>query len=193
MDVRLVVAEGPARTRAVRLHSAKILVGRRHGCGLRIPSAEVSRRHCLLRTEDGYLTVEDLQSANGTYLNGRAVAATEVVRPGDRLQIGPVTFVVEYRLTRAAADRLGGRAADDAEPVEIVEEDSGLAEEEPIVAADAEFAEVELLEADDAPLPVEEGELGLLPEGDNLRDILSQIEEDASSEPRAKKPRRRRD
>src|SRR4051812_4473060 len=100
MDVRLVVEKGAARSRAIRLHSEETIVGRRHGCDLRIPSASVSRRHCLLSFRDGFLSVEDLLSANGTYLNGERVAGKQVVRPGDRLDVGPVTFVVEYQLTQ---------------------------------------------------------------------------------------------
>jgi hypothetical protein len=130
-----------------------------------------------------------------------------VVRPGDRLQIGPVTFVVEYQLTRAAAAKLRPRPASDDEPiaVELAEPGNDSAEELPIVAAEeSDFAVVELLEPgedaaptkkrdadpDDAPLPVDEDDIKQIPAGDELRDILSQIE-DASQAPRQRKRRKR--
>jgi pSer/pThr/pTyr-binding forkhead associated (FHA) protein len=57
----------------------------------------VSRLHCrLLVGADGLVRVEDLGSVNGTLINGTPIHGLEVVRPGDRLGLGPVTFVVEY-------------------------------------------------------------------------------------------------
>src|ERR1700746_1475281 len=106
MDVRLVLEQGSSRKRHVRLHSSETIVGRRHDCDLRIKSAEVSRRHCLLTFHDGCLRVEDLDSVNGTFLNGSRVVGKQVVRPGDYLEIGPARFLVEYEITQDALDRL---------------------------------------------------------------------------------------
>src|SRR6266566_4189713 len=106
MDVRLVLEKGRARVRELRLRREETIVGRQKGSDLRIPSSEVSRRHCILSTQRGYLTVEDLDSANGTFLNGQQIKGKKVVRPGDRVRIGPLTFVVEYQLTQAAIDQL---------------------------------------------------------------------------------------
>src|SRR5262249_59219762 len=100
MDVKLVVEAGSTRTRLIRLRSEDTIIGRRRGCDLRIPSASVSRRHCLLSVRGDHVTVEDLASANGTFLNDARVTGRRVVRPGDRLTVGPVTFVVEYQLTQ---------------------------------------------------------------------------------------------
>src|SRR5947209_18618036 len=111
MDVRLVIEKGRTRTREVRLPAEESIIGRQRGCTVRIPSAEVSRRHCVLRLEDGYLSIQDLGSVNGTFLNGMRVVNREVVRPGDHLEVGPVRFVVEYELTPAALDHLSQFAA----------------------------------------------------------------------------------
>jgi predicted component of type VI protein secretion system len=121
----------------------------------------VSRRHCLLRFQDDCLVAEDLKSANGTFLNGLRLTRPEVVRPGDRLEIGPLVFVVEYQLTPAAIERLlhGGGVPEPAEefvqalpvdeagamPAEIVEEPEViegvvvLDDAEPLVPDQAEF------------------------------------------------------
>ena len=50
--------------------------------------------------------IEDLDSANGTFVNGERIMERQVLCPGDRLRVGPVTFVVEYQMTQAAIDRL---------------------------------------------------------------------------------------
>ena len=142
MDVKLVVEKGRKRVRVFTLRSEETIVGRRKGCDLRIPSEEVSRQHCLLSTAEGYLTVEDLDSANGTQLNGEPISGKQVVRPGDKLKIGPVAFVVEYQLTQSAINKLMGH--EESAPVELF---------------DDEEAEVAVpLEDDDSPLPVDDFE-----------------------------------
>src|SRR5262245_12801070 len=103
MEVRLVFQKGRGRSQVLRLQKTETVIGRQSGSDIRIPSDEVSRRHCILRKENGALTVEDLQSVNGTYVNGRPVVMRVVVRSGDRLQVGPATFLVEYeRAARAS-------------------------------------------------------------------------------------------
>jgi pSer/pThr/pTyr-binding forkhead associated (FHA) protein len=110
------------------------VVGRAHGNAVRIPSSEVSRQHCRLMLEDGLVYLEDLNSINGTFLNGRMVRDLEVVRPGDRLGVGPVVFVVEYELSPEALDRLRKQAAPEGEPMFL----------EMVEAAEAESAPLEL-------------------------------------------------
>lgn len=83
-----------------------MIIGRQKGCGVRIPSAQVSRQHCLVSFKDDLLSVEDLTSANGTYINGRRITRREFLRPGDLLKVGPVTMLVQYQLTQAAVGRL---------------------------------------------------------------------------------------
>src|SRR5208282_2646842 len=126
MEVRLVMESGGSRKRALRLRSAETIIGRRHDCDLRIKSAEVSRRHCLVSIHDGYVTVEDLDSVNGTFLNGKRVLAKQTVRPGDYLEIGPARFVVEYEITQETLEQIDQVAQDEEEPVEVLP----LAEEE---------------------------------------------------------------
>jgi len=106
MNVELIVIKEGNRAKRLRLHHEMTVVGRRRDCNLCIPSSEVSRRHCLLHFHDGYLTVEDLKSINGTYLNEQQIVEKSVVYPGDRLGIGPVHFTVQYELTADARQRL---------------------------------------------------------------------------------------
>jgi pSer/pThr/pTyr-binding forkhead associated (FHA) protein len=110
--VRLLVERGNLREREYTLYAEATLVGRHGECALRIPSAEVSRRHCKLRVGDGILVVEDLGSLNGTFLNGERIHAPAAVRPGDRLEIGPASFLVQYELSEEAARRFAPAAPD---------------------------------------------------------------------------------
>src|SRR5437762_289071 len=97
MDVRLFVTNGRSKSQVIRLRSEETIIGRQRGCDLRIPAADVSRRHCRLSVREGAVVLEDLASANGSWLNGVAVIGQEIVRSGDELQVGPVTFRVEYQ------------------------------------------------------------------------------------------------
>ena len=96
MNVQLLVNKGATRGKKIQLRHETTIIGRRRDCNLCIPSSEVSRRHCLLQFQDGCLTVEDLNSINGTFLNEERLADKSVVYPGDRLAIGPVHFTVQY-------------------------------------------------------------------------------------------------
>jgi pSer/pThr/pTyr-binding forkhead associated (FHA) protein len=70
-------------------------VGRTVHADFVVDAPLVSRVHCRLTTDaEGCLTVEDLESTNGTFVNGRRVRQAALV-PGDRLRLGRVELVVE--------------------------------------------------------------------------------------------------
>ncbi|GIW79942.1 MAG: hypothetical protein KatS3mg105_1749 [Gemmatales bacterium] len=104
MNVKLVVEEGESRSQVIVLRGGQATIGRHRDCEIRVPYADVSRHHCVLRVEDGLLTVEDLGSLNGTLVNGEKTIGKQVVRPGDHLQIGPVTFSVQYPVSNTAVE-----------------------------------------------------------------------------------------
>ena len=56
----------------------------------------ISRTHCRLALNgDGALTVRDLNSMNGTYVDDNRITRS-VLNPGDILQLGAISFQVEY-------------------------------------------------------------------------------------------------
>jgi pSer/pThr/pTyr-binding forkhead associated (FHA) protein len=70
------------------------LVGRWLGCDVRLESSWISRCHCCLAPVGDGVAVRDLDSTNGTWINGRRVSAGRL-RPGDKLMLGHS----RYRLT----------------------------------------------------------------------------------------------
>src|SRR5205085_1795557 len=96
MHVQLALVEG-SRSQRFIVRKRETVVGRQKGCGLRIPLPDVSRRHCILRIEGSVMTIEDLGSSNGTYLNKDRVLHKTVVRSGDKIQLGNLVFVAEYQ------------------------------------------------------------------------------------------------
>lgn len=51
-----------------------------------------SGRHASLTRHAGFLYVEDAESTNGTYVNGRKTVGATALRSGDRLRVGSTTF-----------------------------------------------------------------------------------------------------
>lgn len=63
------------------------LVGRHSSCDVRLESERVSRFHCCLAQVGDGLAVRDLDSTNGTKVNGQRIHRARL-RPGDELTIG---------------------------------------------------------------------------------------------------------
>lgn len=148
MDVKLVVHQGPTQAREFRVRSEETIIGRKEGCALRIPSSQVSRLHCKLVWRDDLLHVEDLKSANGTRVNGQRVRGLQVLRPGDLLTVGPLTFLVNYQLTQRAIDRLLAEVEPPVQQesapeldVEVVEAEEAAPQEDDLapISMDADF------------------------------------------------------
>jgi pSer/pThr/pTyr-binding forkhead associated (FHA) protein len=171
MNVRLVLERKRKRVWAAQLRKPVATIGRALGCTVRVPSSEVSRLHCRLRVENGVVTVEDLESVNGTLLNGAPVRAIETVRPGDRLTLGPLTFLVEYELTPEALERLGGEEDYDV----ILEAEDEVVEEVPQVLPMAErlekTEEIEEVIDDDDSTDLH------LPDSGDLRGFLLELDD----------------
>jgi len=72
---------------------ARLVIGRKKECDIRIPASSVSREHCEVRIEGGKVLVKDLGSSNGTYVNRERVQEGELTA-GAILAVGPGTFVV---------------------------------------------------------------------------------------------------
>jgi hypothetical protein len=81
----LVLPTGPAQ---------RYTIGREWACDMSIGHPTVSRWHADLRRGPGGWRLTDLGSLNGTRLNGWRVTAPVLVRPGDLVSFGTVTFVL---------------------------------------------------------------------------------------------------
>jgi EAL domain-containing protein (putative c-di-GMP-specific phosphodiesterase class I) len=63
-------------------------IGRGNDVDIRLPNATVSTRHALIHPQGDGLAVEDLDSRNGTFVNGRRIAGNVPIVEGDMLQFG---------------------------------------------------------------------------------------------------------
>lgn len=74
--------------------TTEVLIGRGSWCDLVIPGSTVSRRHAELFFREGSWVLVDLDSTNGTYINGVRVHRTQLL-PGDRLAFGHEQLLVD--------------------------------------------------------------------------------------------------
>ncbi len=82
------------------------VVGRGSGCDLVIRDLAASRRHLEIRDVNGIYECRDLDSSNGTLINGESTAACEL-HDGDEIRIGttPLHFVVERKTTATPPEK----------------------------------------------------------------------------------------
>ena len=100
----LEVTAGPARGHRIALSGDSFTIGRgEQGPGRLENDPELSREHARIRsTQDGLLLIEDLDSRNGTFVNGGRIPAPTVLRPGDEITVGTSTL----KLAGAAQPRV---------------------------------------------------------------------------------------
>jgi len=99
----LIVIQGPDRGRRIEVSSARAVIGRDVQCDLRLHDTEVSRRHAEFRTDDESTEIVDLNSSNGTFLNGKRIARHALAH-GDRLLLGRTEMLVARLKSTEIAD-----------------------------------------------------------------------------------------
>lgn len=89
---RLVVVDGPSSGQTFYLDEPAISIGRLGSNDICLEDPFVSRHHCVIRNEDDECLIEDLNSANGTYVNGERVNKG-LLKEGCLIQIGASQFI----------------------------------------------------------------------------------------------------
>jgi len=100
--------QGPPRVRGLRLVGGgppitvgpgTFVVGRAVGSDVRLDDRQVSRSHARLTVDEVSVWLEDLQTVNGTLVNGKEVKTRQLLRHGDIVQFGAAEFAVELITT----------------------------------------------------------------------------------------------
>ncbi len=84
----LTVSRGPGVGRGFEIGAAPVTIGRQAQCAIQIEETWTSRRHARIAWTGTEYIVEDLDSTNGTFVNGERVVGPHALRSGDRLQLG---------------------------------------------------------------------------------------------------------
>ena len=125
MAPRLVAISGPLAGSVLELPDGEIAIGRDSSNGVCLPDRVVSRRHCQIRRTGESYELADLDSHNGTFVNGVPVK-NKSIGHGDKIRVGHSELVF---MLRPEEDASGGLADEDtrmfSRPVRL-EEAEGL-------------------------------------------------------------------
>src|SRR4029077_1577329 len=89
----LAVLDGAENGRRIRV-AGQLTVGRDDDAGLLLDDPEISRAHATLVPADGGLEIRDLESLNGTWVNGERISSPTVLAPGDVVKVGTTRIEV---------------------------------------------------------------------------------------------------
>ncbi|MGB8951228.1 MAG: FHA domain-containing protein [Candidatus Aminicenantales bacterium] len=91
----LIATDGPMRATTYQIIKGKTTVGNTLSCDIQFQDEYVSSQHASFHFDKGRYTLTDLDSANGTYVNGKRVTKRGL-EDGDRIKIGETTYVFKY-------------------------------------------------------------------------------------------------
>ncbi|WP_182870237.1 FHA domain-containing protein [Stieleria mannarensis] len=97
--ITLLQTNGSRKGTRYHIESSPFLIGRGDDCDLAFTSRSVSRKHCTIVFDDDNVLIRDLQSRNGTVVDGDAVApdVPRQLSHHDKLRIGKYTFRISIR------------------------------------------------------------------------------------------------
>lgn len=101
-ELILEIVEGPQAGRQIPL-SSQVQLGRGSAAGHEIDDPLVSRRHASVSVDGDRAQVEDLESRNGTFVNGEQIHGPTTLVPGDQLLVG--VTLLELRTREQVAER----------------------------------------------------------------------------------------
>ena len=107
-NVTFLVLEGVDKGRVYRNMPVPVTIGREEGNAVRLNDERVSRYHAKIQTEDGDVILTDLDSTNGTRVNGAAIQIRRL-RAGDQVSIGRTLLL--YGTMEEIEARRSGRSA----------------------------------------------------------------------------------
>ena len=89
----LIVLSGQNVGEMYKLSGEQVTLGRGGSADIRLVDEGISRFHARIRSEGGAMLVEDLESRNGTFLNGERVGSARKLEDGDKIQVGRTTVL----------------------------------------------------------------------------------------------------
>jgi pilus assembly protein CpaF len=90
----VLIAEKGGGSQSQTFEKAEVNIGRIQGNDIVLAKGNVSKHHSRIVFKDGKFIVLDLRSTNGTYVNGKRIAAPQVVRSSDKIYIGDYILTV---------------------------------------------------------------------------------------------------
>jgi len=93
-----------AHGRTALLGEDEVVIGRSPYCSLVLDQDTLSRLHATLQIAGEDVELTDLESSNGTFLNGERIGAPVTVKPGDEIRLGTVRIWIEVASARISVE-----------------------------------------------------------------------------------------
>ncbi len=91
----ITLAEKGGGSEQLQIDKNEVTIGRLAGNDIVLAKGNVSKFHSRIVLKDGKFIVVDMKSTNGTFVNGKKIAAPQVIRPADKVYIGDYILNVE--------------------------------------------------------------------------------------------------
>lgn len=94
VEIRLTFFPDTDRAASYAIHAEKLVFGRSSSCEVPVEDKKASRKHAEIWKDGASYFVKDLESANGTYLNGARITESEI-QSGDLIRIGDTDILFQ--------------------------------------------------------------------------------------------------
>lgn len=91
----MVIITGPSSGKKIPLLPMTMSIGREHDNNIELKDPDVGRYHARILYDRGRFVLEDLESSNGTWLNGERISESEL-KNGDRIKIGETELAIDF-------------------------------------------------------------------------------------------------
>ncbi len=131
--LHVMLSEKGGGTKKLEFRKGEITIGRVQGNDIVLAKGNISKHHTRIVMKDGKVIIVDLKSTNGTYVNGKKIAAPQVVKPADKIYIGDYILNIDAdgAASRAPADEQGMEEQEVPSQEEMAPEEEATAGEEP--------------------------------------------------------------
>ncbi len=129
MKFYLIVAKGKHKGTPIPIDIDLFMIGSDRMCQLRSKLPEIGEKHCALVSRDKKVFIRDLNSGHPTMLNGELVAPGEEwpMHAGDRIEVGPLEFMIQFRekpLSQRDLEEWAAKCLDVTEDRDLFDEDA---------------------------------------------------------------------
>ncbi len=91
---QLIASVEGVKVKHIELENGRTTLGRKHHNGIVLDSLVVSGDHCVFEMQGASVTVEDLGSTNGTFINGQPIKTRQLLADEDVITVG--NFSLQY-------------------------------------------------------------------------------------------------
>ncbi len=102
---------GPKAGKEIALSPGLVVLGRDSSCQISLPSSGISKRHAQFLVKDSELVIEDLDSRNGVFIQGKKITRQKLAE-GERVALYDVIFEVKKRANPQMAPVYGAPPPD---------------------------------------------------------------------------------